>query len=147
MTSRKHMNDHNKTTTPILLGKPKTSVLTAVEVSLFEKTGIMVPSSKVLEWKNLNLPNFTVSSQFFNTSKKRNNSVIKYLDSRGCAHWGIIEKLFSFNDGRASTQSSRCYGIITQLLPFPNQICQDQVTHAQMEHHLVMCQPPRLAYT
>ena len=103
MTRRKHMSDHSKTITPTLIGKPKSLMLINYELSLFEKAGITVPSSKVLVWKKISLPKFTVSSQLFNTSKKRNNSVITYLDSRKCVHWGIVEKLVSFNHDATST--------------------------------------------
>ena len=147
MTRRKHMSDHSKTTTPTLIRKPKSLMLINYELSLFEKAGITVPSSKVLVWKKISLPKFTVSSQLFNTSKKRNNSVITYLDSKKSVHWGIVEKLVSFNHGATSIQSPQCYGIITQLETLPNQICKDQVTHAQMQNHLVICQPPRLVGT
>ena len=123
-----------------MFGKPKISTLTSVESWLFEKAGITVPSSEVLVWPSLSLPKFTVTSRFNIRSTKRNNSGIKYVDSRKHVHWGIVDKLISFNHG---TQS---YGIISELVPLPNQLCKDQVTHAQLQKHLAICQAPRYTH-
>ena len=116
------------------------SKLTLFELSLFETAGITVSSNEVLVWPSLQSPKFTVSSQFNIRSTKHNNSGVKYVDSRKCVHWGIVEKFLSFSHG---TQS---YGIISELIPLPNQICKDKVTNAQLQKHLVICQPIRLVH-
>ena len=64
------------------------------------------------------------------------------MDRRNSFHYGMVEKLVSFSE-----DSDYCsFAIITEIvqLSLDEQICHDNVTNAQLQKHLAVCQPLRL---
>ena len=123
-----------------VIGVPQISSLTTSESSLFENANILIPSnaSEIFLWPSLSLSKKTIIvPQYRSRSTKRNNSCVKYIDSRKAVHWGILEKLISFK------YDSHYYCLVSKLTPLDTQICTDTVTNAKLSDHLIVCQPPR----
>jgi len=115
-------------------GKPYSTKLSDNEIMLLKD--YITDHNTIVFYPHLCLyNNSTISALSKSKSTKRNNSCIKYRDSTGSFHRGLCDRIFEFN--------LQHFCIIMRLIPISTQICQDSVTHAKLENHLVVCNPPR----
>ena len=124
-----------------MLGKSHSGVLSQREKSLLHKAGITIPATEVLLYPSLCLPtNTVVVARSQSRTTKRDNSCLLYTDKELQHCWGLLEKIFAFSN----SEVLGCYCLISILSPVCCQLCTDDVTHAELQDHLVACQPPRL---
>ena len=55
--------------------------------------------------------------------------------------YGLLQKIIVFEELTAT----KCFLLVKMLDSAPQQLCSDEVTHAQLDRHLCMFHPPRLA--
>ena len=116
-------------------GKPYSGDLSDSEI-------ILLSSYNITDYNSIFYPylwlrnNSKISAASISKSTKRYNSCIKYRDGTGNYHRGICDKIFQF-------QNNLHFCIVMKLIPISTQICQDSITCAKLEKHLVACNLPR----
>ena len=70
---------------------------------------------------------------------KRNNSCV-YYKSEGRPHYGIVEKIIVFKE----LAVVKCFLLLKYLEPAPLLLCNDTVTHANIQKHYSAFHPPKL---
>ena len=116
-------------------GKPYSGNLSDNEISLLSNYNIT--DYNTIFYPYLWLPNNSkISASSKSKSTKRNNSCVKYRDGTGKYQRGICDRIFEFQD-------NLYFCIVMKLIPISTQICQDSITCAKLEKHLVACNLPR----
>ena len=126
-----------------VMGRSQCGLLSHTDKALLEKAKIHVPSNlEVLFYSSLHLSHGIIITAHSKSKKtKRNNSGVMYAEGDTCSY-GIVEKMFVFKNS-----SSFSYCLITKLMPCSTlQLCTDDVTHANLQDHVIPCTPPRFVH-
>lgn len=119
-----------------LLGQPKCGVLQSCEASLFEGAGITIEPYMFYSHVSLVEKDRTITPKSCSRSIKRNDLCVKYTAS-GTSKYGILQRIV-FN-----TTTTQCYALIYQLLPAPVLLCQDSISEAKLNEHIISFNPLR----
>ena len=114
-----------------LLGIPHNAELSGPERDLIVEAGIQAPC-EVMLYSSLLLTKTKRELRASSLCKatKRNNSCLLY--KYGC---GLLQKIIVFD--------SMCYLLIFCLKRAPMKLCEDEITHAQLNSHFYSYYPPR----
>lgn len=124
-----------------MIGKPQRGELSLAEITLLYEAYIGVPSTEVMFYPGLCLSKYTtIMARSKARTTKRDNSCLAYLDKTSTRCWGVLEKVFAFNNG--STSEHLC---LLSTLSVAQELCNDDVTFAKFQSHYVACNPPWLA--
>lgn len=79
-----------------------------------------------------------VSAEMRSRATKRNNSCILYKTEQQY-YYGIVQKIFVIQ----SSGNMKCFLLVKCLDPSPLEVCNDQVTHANLKKHFAAFYPPQ----
>lgn len=126
-----------------LLGSPKYTSLTQNEIELFAQVGIVgYEDTDILLYSQLllNRTNRVVSAEECSKATKRNDSCISVVNCEQC-RYGLLKKLFVLRQ----SQQSKFYSLVMFLRATSLGLCEDHITHAALNQHILAFQPPRYA--
>ncbi len=120
----------------LVLGKPYSAPLSASQQELFLKAGIIPPiTHPLLVYSKLLIRD---SNRIISNDSKqtlRNNSCLKYQGSSGQDCFGLLRHVL--------VHEQEAFVVIVSLKPTGMKLCSDDITHAQIDCHLVACFSPR----
>ena len=108
------------------------------EITLLKNNHIINHNSTFYPYLYLS-SNTKISALSKSKSTKRYNCCVKYKDGSGNYQKGITSKIFEVKDSLQILH----FCIVIKLIPTITQICQDKITNAKLEKHLVACDQPR----
>ena len=126
-----------------LLGDPKLTSLTQSEMELFAQLGtIGCEDMNILSYSQLllNKTNRVVSAEACSKATKRNDSCISVVNGEGC-QYGLLQKLLVLRQ----SEQTKFYASVIILRASSLELCEDHITHAAVNQHILAFQPPRYA--
>ena len=126
-----------------LLGDPKLTSLTESEMELFTQLGaIGCEDMNILSYSQLllNKTNRVVSAEACTKATKRNDSCVSVVNGEGC-QYGLLKKLLVLRQ----SEQSKFYALVIFLRTSSLELCEDHITHAAINQHILAFQPPRYA--
>lgn len=99
-------------------------------------------SGDVMTYPKVLLANHRViSAETRSRATKRNNSCILYrTEQQYC--YGVVQKIFVIQD----SGKMKCFLLVNRLDPSPLEVCNDQVTNANLKKHYSAFCPPQWVY-
>jgi len=124
-----------------LTGNPYQGSLSRDKIACIQKANIVFDSAsatkEIIFYPHLCLANnCVISAKTKSRTTKRNNSCLSYIDGEGQLQRGICQKLFCLKD-KPNVQ----FCLVDKFMLASSQPCKDFVTNAQLENHLVVCEP------
>ena len=124
-----------------LIGDPKYTSFTQNEMELFAQAGIVgYEDVEILLFSQLllNKTSRVVSAEACSKATKRNDSCILVVNGERF-QYGVLKKLLVL---RRSTES-KFYALVVFLRAASLDLCEDHITHAALNQHILAFHPPR----
>ena len=120
------------------VGLSKCVILSPTEVEVFTKNKIQLPDHCLIYTHLfIETKDRYIMSASRSRAAKRNNSCIVYKPfDQAPLYYGILKKLFYFDNKRS-------YALVQRFINAPLVLCQDQITDAKIDEHILAFYPPR----
>ena len=115
------------------------------ELELFIEGSITLPASySISQYKSLHLinKNRIIKTQLSSKAVLRDNSGVVYLTCGATAKFGQLQKLLVFDNNGLR----KAYAVVSCLDATNEKLCNDSVTDANLNDHIVLLKIPRYVY-